>query len=687
MDFELKRLLSLIRNRGALTNGVPTSETFDNTTDSLERISDNVGQPQSRTNFQSLETMLGVPDAANSNLDDIVRTGFDSSAITANVDGSVLERLEGLAQTQGLTDALILAEHDEFDVADADANTERWNVAYISGAEGGSADINTTTAGKLMVKVDPDATPTASGYAAYLAQPVTSKYLTAIVDVSATFGTSSGSWATTGIRVSPTTYDTNNVVYLQRQRSTGGVQNRLAAGAIFGGVNQGEVYFTTADLVVAFKVERQDNVWRLYYSLAQYPDYTWVLLTQYEDATEGMDAQQSVYLDAYSPGTLDDETVQGDFDNFKLYLGVRGIDQQVAGDYDSSAVAADEDGSVLERLEQIQEAVNRGAGTSLAANKSLADALGSDGNAVTDSATSVLGAVGANNANNAFDSGNVVGNVDGSTLERVEAIQRALNIVATGAGGGFEEDGTPNLVTALGTNGSTVTDSATSVLGAVGADNANNAFASTNVAANEDGSVLERLEQLQEAVNRGSGTSLAANKSVVDALGTDGTTVTDSAVSVLGAIGANNGDNAFDSSSVAANVDGSVLERLEAVISRWLGADTAANHDVTVAQGTNETDIVEVAKSTRYKISFYLDVNALVAAAEGGTLTIRAYNKIDQATYREVGKASFIVGADTTHPSFEFNMVNHNVKFSIQCSSAVTVTRTINYRYITQDME
>lgn len=47
------------------------------------------------------------------------------------------------------------------------------------------------------------------------------------------------------------------------------------------------------------------------------------------------------------------------------------------------------------------------------------------------------------------------------------------------------------------------------------------------------------------------------------ALGTDGTAITDSALSVLGAIGANNANNAFSSALIAANIDGSVLERLE----------------------------------------------------------------------------------------------------------------------------
>jgi hypothetical protein len=67
-----------------------------------------------------------------------------------------------------------------------------------------------------------------------------------------------------------------------------------------------------------------------------------------------------------------------------------------------------------------------------------------------------------------------------------------------------------------------VTDAATNF---IGDDNNNNAAATTNVVANEDGSVLERLEQVQEATNKGTGTALAANESLVDVLyGTNGIT-------------------------------------------------------------------------------------------------------------------------------------------------------------------
>jgi hypothetical protein len=76
-------------------------------------------------------------------------------------------------------------------------------------------------------------------------------------------------------------------------------------------------------------------------------------------------------------------------------------------------------------------------------------------------------------------------------------------------------------------------------------------------------SIAEVLGYIQDAVRNGSGAALATNKSLVDALGTNGTTVTDSAVSVLGAVGANSANNAFDSTSVVSNADGSVLEREE----------------------------------------------------------------------------------------------------------------------------
>jgi len=59
-------------------------------------IQTDIGDPSARTNFKSLEAMLGLVDDTNSSLDDILRTGFDSSTIGNDEDGSIMERLEGL---------------------------------------------------------------------------------------------------------------------------------------------------------------------------------------------------------------------------------------------------------------------------------------------------------------------------------------------------------------------------------------------------------------------------------------------------------------------------------------------------------------------------------------------------------------------------------------------------------------
>lgn len=67
----------------------------------------------------------------------------------------------------------------------------------------------------------------------------------------------------------------------------------------------------------------------------------------------------------------------------------------------------------------------------------------------------------------------------------------------------------------------------------------------------------------------GSGLALSSNPSNTVALGTNGTTVMDSATTVLGAIGANNSANAFSSASVAINrPTGSVLEREAYIMSQ-----------------------------------------------------------------------------------------------------------------------
>ncbi|MDP2651737.1 MAG: hypothetical protein Q8O94_01215, partial [bacterium] len=64
------------------------------------------------------------------------------------------------------------------------------------------------------------------------------------------------------------------------------------------------------------------------------------------------------------------------------------------------------------------------------------------------------------------------------------------------------------------------------------------------------------------------GTELADSKSLVDAIGTDGTTVADTATGIAGMIGVDDADNVMATTAVVANADGSVFERLEYIQQR-----------------------------------------------------------------------------------------------------------------------
>lgn len=101
----------------------------------------------------------------------------------------------------------------------------------------------------------------------------------------------------------------------------------------------------------------------------------------------------------------------------------------------------------------------------------------------------------------------------------------------------------------------------------LGDNSANNNYNSSSVVSNPDGSIIERLETIQQAVG---GVDSASNP-----------------------MGANNANNGYASNLVAANPDGSVLERLEEIqaqlsgtvgIAAWPAAAAPAN-GVSLAEG------------------------------------------------------------------------------------------------------
>ncbi|MFA5307803.1 MAG: hypothetical protein WC365_10200, partial [Candidatus Babeliales bacterium] len=113
-----------------------------------------------------------------------------------------------------------------------------------------------------------------------------------------------------------------------------------------------------------------------------------------------------------------------------------------------------------------------------------------------------------------------------------------------------------------------------------------------------------------------------------------------------------------------------------------------ATHEITVAHDTDETQVLEVAKAGIYSLTLLFDLDVLVTAAEGTTVTVRVYNKIDGTNYSDKAfdKKVFTIATDTEYPFMEYRLLHGYSKVTIQLGSAVTETRTIAYRSITRDL-
>lgn len=218
----------------------------------------------------------------------------------------------------------VIADYDLGDASTSD--TERWSEEVVEGViEGSVADINTTVGGKIYILADPT-TPLATGYGYRKIDFCDSKYFTAIVDDTITWGTLGASSSYSRIIVTKgIAYDSQNFVAVGREKSSG--VNRYWTDAFFATVQKGPAVSNTTDDAIAFKVQRLNDIWRVYYSSTQFPDYEWVLLKEYEDSGIAMSERTSVILESYSAGTGFDETVRSDFDNFLFELGAGFLQQ------------------------------------------------------------------------------------------------------------------------------------------------------------------------------------------------------------------------------------------------------------------------------------------------------------------------------------------------------------------------
>ncbi len=286
---------------------------------------------------------------------------FDSSNILANADGTILQRLEDLKQTLNPVADWTELDREAFDVLDADANTERWDVEYLNAAvAGGDADINDTTSGKLYVKSSYNVGGV-NRYAVSKALPIYADFFNITEDLSCTWGsTDSATAKAIGIGISAgSAYDANNYIFVERQKGTG--IDRIQVRSVLNGAGEVTTNAAITYDVIAFKIERLDQTWRVSYSLLPEPDQTWVLISQIEDPSNYLTNEVSFYQETFNGANTDsNETAQGDFDNFFVWVGSGGGAQFLVGNYDSSyisAAEADIDGNLFERDEATLQAI------------------------------------------------------------------------------------------------------------------------------------------------------------------------------------------------------------------------------------------------------------------------------------------------------------------------------------------
>jgi hypothetical protein len=126
-----------------------------------------------------------------------------------------------------------------------------------------------------------------------------------------------------------------------------------------------------------------------------------------------------------------------------------------------------------------------------------------------------------------------------------------------------------------------------------------------------------------------------------------------------------------------------IREYLESMFGS-LSAAITGTHTITVAHGTIEQTIVTLTPTRNLAFAAYFDVNTLVTAGEGGTLTFRLKLQIDGVTLRTIDLSSFVVGTDEIHPSVSgFSDIGANtISLTVQCSIAVSANRTVPYRIL-----
>jgi len=170
------------------------------------------------------------------------------------------------------------------------------------------------------------------------------------------------------------------------------------------------------------------------------------------------------------------------------------------------------------------------------------------------------------------------------------------------------------------------------------------------------------------------GTALASNHSLVDAIGSTGAAAIDDAASVLGAIGVDDANNAMATTAVQENADGSVFERLEylqqlseAALAGLLASGQSVGNvfyvdSVTGAVGDGGTTWA-LAKAT-------IDQGIGLGTANKGDVVFVAPNHAEtlgaaQITADMVGMSIIGLGTGSEKPMLTFNDANSRIDITV----------------------
>ncbi len=497
----------------------------------LDLIQDDLGNPSARSNAQSIETMLGIPDAGNSTVYDFINGNADTSATAPAANGSIVGRLEVIQA------ALASPQGDLYKLGTCDVGMVASATNIVCADLSGAGDDTYNTKYYLQVIRNNNS---------HGAAPETQ--IRQITD----YTSATGTFVVNAFGANVEASDTVAIIHESLVSGTtalGGMVNTI-------NTNQGDpsghaLTSTTAKIgngatTLYSEVTKLDSaslaVNPIAGSLARFVASGGTALgTPLADSKSlvnaiGSDGTTAAAATAASAASL---------------FGAIGTNEaDVTTPFSSSNVQSNADGTVLEREEYIQSQVNKidsvtmsvapiagslasfvasggtALGAPLADSKSLINCLGTDGTtaatATAASAVSLFGAIGTNevDATTPFSSANVQANADGTVLEREEYIQVKADAINTNVGDPSGHALT-SITAKLGNGATTVYAEITKMDGA-------------SLAVNPTAGSLARFIA---SGGTALGTALADSKSLVDAIGSNGTTLVYGSGSALGAIG------------------------------------------------------------------------------------------------------------------------------------------------------